>query len=711
MICSASPTPTCQIDPDARRRRLTALINTASLTRTAPALYVIEDAHWIDEVSESMLADFLTVIPQTKLMVLITSRPEYEGALMRAQGAQTIALAPLGDSDTAALLGELLGSDPSAGGLAVIIADRAAGNPFFAEEIVRDLAERAAIRGTRGSYVLHGDIADVSVPATVQAAIAARVDRLSPSAKRTLSAAAVIGSRFSPDLVTALGIEPSLDGLVKAELVDQVGFTSRVEYAFRHPLIRAAAYESQLKSDRARLHRRLAAAIEARDPGSADENAALIATHFEAAGDLHAAYSWHMRAGGWSNYRDIRAARMSWQQARQVGDRLPSDDPNRAAMRIAPRALLCGSGFRVGENIEDAFVELHELATAAGDSLPLAIGMVGLMGTRSFSSRHQEASRLASEFTTLVESIGDPIMTAGLLYGAAYPKWEAGEMDETLRLAQRVIDLADGDPVKGNLIWGSPLAYALTMRGIARLSLGRPGWLDDFDESVAIARKVDPLSRVVAELYRYGLCILYGALLSDEDAVRHTGDSLRIAERFGDDFTLAIARANRAFTLTHCSRPERSLANDLLTQARDNVVVQHMPGALRRFIDIESAREQAQSGDLDGAVAAVRTIVDEQFDTDEMVTRGPGTALLVESLLRRSAKGDLEEAQAVIDRLAAVPTDSGFVLHEITLLRLRTLQARAHGDEAAYRDYRDHYRGMATSLGFEGHIAMAEAMT
>ena len=72
-----------EIDPDARRRRLTALINTALLARTEPALFIIEDAHWIDPVSESMLADFLTVIPQTKLMVLITSRPEYEGTLTR----------------------------------------------------------------------------------------------------------------------------------------------------------------------------------------------------------------------------------------------------------------------------------------------------------------------------------------------------------------------------------------------------------------------------------------------------------------------------------------------------------------------------------------------------------------------------------------------------------------------------------------------------
>ena len=88
--------PLPQIDPDARRRRLTALINTASLARTEPALYIIEDAHWIDAASESMLADFLTVIPRTPSMVLITSRPEYEGTLTRVHGAQTVALAPLG---------------------------------------------------------------------------------------------------------------------------------------------------------------------------------------------------------------------------------------------------------------------------------------------------------------------------------------------------------------------------------------------------------------------------------------------------------------------------------------------------------------------------------------------------------------------------------------------------------------------------------------
>ena len=95
-------------------------------------------------------------------------------------GAQTVALAPLGDSDIAALLEELLGADPSVGDLAVIIAERAAGNPFFAEEMVRELAQRGVLAGERGGYVCRADAADVAVPVTVQAAIEARIDRLSP---------------------------------------------------------------------------------------------------------------------------------------------------------------------------------------------------------------------------------------------------------------------------------------------------------------------------------------------------------------------------------------------------------------------------------------------------------------------------------------------------------------------------------------------------
>ena len=213
------------------------------------------------------------------------------------------------------------------------------------------MAERGVLTGERGGYVCRADVADLAVPATVQAAIEARIDRLNTPAKQTLNAASVIGARFDAELLAALGIDAVFDELLSAELIDQVRFTPSAEYAFHHPLIRAVAYESQLKSDRAESHRRLAAAIQERDPDSAEENAALIAEHLEAAGDLHAAYGWHMRAATWATNRDIAAARLSWERARKIADALPADDPDRAAMRIAPRTMLCGTAWRVHVNV------------------------------------------------------------------------------------------------------------------------------------------------------------------------------------------------------------------------------------------------------------------------------------------------------------------------------------------------------------------------
>ena len=520
-------TPLPPIDPDARRRRLTALVNAASLARESPAVYVVEDAHWIDEVSESMLVDFFTVIPQTPSLVLLTYRPEYEGALMWVHGAQTIALAPLSDSETAALIAELLGADTSVRALGQTIAERAAGNPFFAEEMVRDLAERGVLQGQSGAYVSTAEAAAVNVPATLQATIAARIDRLDPNAKRTLGAAAVIGSRFGTDLLTSLGVEPVVDELVKAELIDQVRFTPHAEYVFHHPLIRAVAYESQLKSDRAQLHRRAAAAIEQQEPDWLDENAALIAEHLQAAGDLHAAFSWHMRAGAWAAARDIVAAWVSWERARQVADALPADDAGRTAMRIAARAWLCGNAFRVHAEISGGlFEELRELCAAAGDKPSLAIGMVGLMMEHMRHGRVHEASRLASETMALVESIGMPSLTVGLSLAAISIKAQTGEMAEALRRSQTVIDLTDGDPTLGKDIFGSPLAVALASRGTARWALGRAGWRDDFDRALAMARGADPMSHALVIAFAYGFAISCGVLLADGAALRDIEEAL-----------------------------------------------------------------------------------------------------------------------------------------------------------------------------------------
>jgi class 3 adenylate cyclase len=702
-----------QIDPDARRRRLTALLNTASLARSTPAVHVIEDAHWIDEASESMLAEFLSVVPQTCSLVLITYRPEYEGVLAHTHRSQTIALEPLEDSQIAALASELLGPHPSVTGVADIVAKRAAGNPFFAGEIVRDLAERGVLGGQRGAYVCHGELADVRVPATLQAAIAARIDRLDPRAKRTVCAAAVIGSRFSPDLLAALQIDPVIDDLLRAELIDQIVFTQRAEYAFRHPLIRAVAYESQLKSDRAQVHRRLAAAIEAREPQSADANAALIAEHLEAAGDLHAAYGWHMRAATWSTNRDIAAARLSWERATRIADALRADDPNRAAMRIAPRTMLCGIAWRVHEHVAGArFDELRELCTAAGDKASLAIGMTGLVMDRAYQARIREASQLASEAWALIESLGDATLTVGLSFPVIYAKMECAEWSDVLRWSQRVIDLADGDPSKGNFLIGSPLALAFTSRGIGRYCLGRPGWRDDMRHGPAMARSADPLSYALVVAYAYFPGIVNGMLRPDDSAIREIEDALQIAERSGDDFALHFARLTLSHALVH--RPtaaERDRGQTLLTEVSELFLRGgHNLGELP-IVDVYSARESARHGHRDAAIPLMRSAVDHVLRRGQLRQWGiPATGVLVETLLDGGADDDVAEAEAAIDRLAAAPTGDGLVVRDILLLRLRALLARARGDEATYRNYRDRYRAMARTLGFEGHIAWAEAM-
>ena len=443
---------------------------------------------------------------------------------------------------------------------------------------MRDLAERGVLEGKSGAYISTADVSEVSVPATLQATIAARIDRLDPKAKRTLSAAAVVGSRFRLDLLTALGVEPVVADLVAGQLIDQVSFTRGPAYVFHHPLIRTVAYESQLKSDRAQLHRRVAAAIEARGPASADENAALIAEHLEAADDLHAAYGWHMRAGAWLTTRDIAAAYLSWERARQVADALPADDAGRTAMRIAARTVLCANAFRVHADISGGlFEELRQLWAAAGDKRSLAIGMAGLVEVHISYGRVGEASRLASETMALVESIADPTLTAGLSMFSIAAKLHTGEIAEALRWSQTVIDLADGELAKGangnrTVDWPLTvaLAHALATRGSARCALGDPGWRSDLDQAVATARSIGPLSYGVIISYGYGLAIGSGVLVADDAALRDIEEALRSAERSSDDLALGFARFTLGVALVHRDSPaERERALGVLGQVRD----------------------------------------------------------------------------------------------------------------------------------------------
>ena len=342
---------------------------------------------------------------------------------------------------------------------------------------MRDLTDRGVLEGTRGAHVNTGQSTDVTVPATLQAAIAARIDRLDGPAKATLYAAAVIGFRFRADVLAALADISKLTDLVRAELIEQITFTPAGEYAFRQPLIQAVAYRSQLIAGRTVLHKRLAAALAERDPASADESAALIAQHLEAAGELAAAFGWHMRAATWLTGRDIRAARKSWQRARDVADALPTDAAGRAPMRITPRALLCLTAFRVGASATDgAFEELHELAIEADDKASLAIGMTGQMSALVAHGHYQQAAEMVGELMSLADSLGNSTLSVGLILAVLTAKFGTGELTEVLRLADRVIADPPETAAQNGGIFASPLTLATMLRAAARMCGGAPGW-------------------------------------------------------------------------------------------------------------------------------------------------------------------------------------------------------------------------------------------
>ena len=210
--------------------------------------------------------------------------------------------------------------------------------------------------------------------------------------------------------------------------------------------------------------------------------------------------------------------------------------------------------------------------------------MTGLVVAWPNNDRITEAARLSTECVALIESIGDPTLAAGLIPANLHAKFQACEAVETLRLTDRVITFADGDPTMGDLVIGSPLAIALVFRGAAEMSLGSPGFREHFDAGVAIARGVDPTSFALATMFKYA-SLPMGAYLADDAALRETADALEIAEKSGDPLTLAAALMARGVTLFNRRGPERDEGYRLLSKLQELAVAEQ----LGQIVDIHTA--------------------------------------------------------------------------------------------------------------------------
>ncbi len=267
-----------------------------------PVALLLDDAHWIDRASDEVVREIGAAVRDTRTLLLANFRPEYRPAWIGGSHYHQLSLPPLGEDASRELLQHLLGSDDSLGELADRIRERTGGNPFFTEEVVQALAASGSLVGERGAYRLAAPIETLALPATVQALLAARIDRLADSAKHLLQVAAVIGKQFDERLLAEVSgladrdLGGALGALQEGGFLRRISPSPRPEHAFPHPLLRDVAYQSQLGERRARLHAAVAAALEKLRADRLGEHAALIAHHWEASGMRFEAARWKRRA-------------------------------------------------------------------------------------------------------------------------------------------------------------------------------------------------------------------------------------------------------------------------------------------------------------------------------------------------------------------------------------------------------------------------------
>ncbi len=259
-----------RLDPPQRRQQTLDGIKRLLLreSQVQPLLLVFEDLHWIDAETQALLDNLVESLPTAQLLLLVTYRPEYQHTWGSKTYYRQLRIDPLSPESAEELLKVLLGNDPGLQPLTRLLIERTEGNPFFLEESVRTLVETKVLAGERGAYHLAKASASFQIPATAQAILAARIDRLAPEDKRLLQAASVIGKDVPFGLLQAItelsedALRRGLTQLQAAEFLYEARLFPDLEYTFKHALTHEVAYGSLLQDRRRGLHARIMETIE-----------------------------------------------------------------------------------------------------------------------------------------------------------------------------------------------------------------------------------------------------------------------------------------------------------------------------------------------------------------------------------------------------------------------------------------------------------------
>jgi class 3 adenylate cyclase/tetratricopeptide (TPR) repeat protein len=400
------------LDPPVRRQRTIDALRRLLLreSQLQPLLVVFEDLHWIDAETEAVLVRVVESLPTVRLLLLVNYRPEYRHGWGGKTYYRQLRLEPLAPENATALLETLLGGEAGLEPLKRLLLARTEGNPLFLEESVRSLADDGTLVGEPGAYRLVKILDTIHVPTTVQAILAARIDRLPPEDKALLQTAAVIGTEV-PVAVLAAVAEVSADALADplarlqaAEFLYETSFFPDTEYTFKHALTHDVAYGSLLQERRRALHARTAQGIENLYPERLTEHIERLAHHALRGEAWEKAVFYLRQAGGKAMDRSAHLeAAACFEQALH-------------ALRHLPKSR---------ERTEQA-IDVHLAAS----------GALGSMG------RQAKSVERAREAHALAETLGDERRLGRVLTRLAMETWMTGDPDHALELAQRALVLA-----------------------------------------------------------------------------------------------------------------------------------------------------------------------------------------------------------------------------------------------------------------------------
>ena len=522
------------LEPAQRRQRTLEAIRRIVLreSRVQPLLVVFEDLHWVDGETQAFLDSLVESLPAAAILLAVNYRPEYQHGWGRKTYYRQLRIDPLPPESAEALLTTLLGEHPSVGPLRRVLIERTEGNPLFLEESVRALVETRTLVGERGGYHLVKTPETIQVPATVQAILAARIDRLPAEHKRLLQAASVVGKDVPFLLLQAIAdldenaLSAGLAQLQAGEFLYETSLFPDLEYTFKHALTHEVAYSGLLGERKRQLHTTIVDALERLHPDRIGEQVEVLAHH---------------ATRGEAREKAVR-------YLRQAGTKAAARSANREAVGFFEHALAL-------------FEELPQTRETLDESLDTRIALgPALIAVHGTSAPEVESSYLRAQ--DLVDQLGDASRRFPVLWGLWYVSYSRGHYPAALETGERLLEAARSGDDTGQLLeahhalWptlsamGQPAAAAVHMeQGVALYDRARHA------SQTFLYGGHDP-----GACCRYHLALTRWLLGQPDRSFSSLQDALRLAEELQHPLTLVITLWFAAWTYHQRGEREATVA-------------------------------------------------------------------------------------------------------------------------------------------------------